>query len=203
MALNLSFSPDLFSIHFPFLPSLHSKYIQISLSTSLILRKNLLKLRKHLNVTFLNLFYSSVWFLIGTWVFSLFRKKNISRSRKAFWGGWGFSLKCYANLWLDCRGWSPVLALFLARNILKMVMSSVGTREKVNKKISLQEYNVFCNLDSFSADIQTALRATHHYLSNHPWVGILGSNRIQRNNFILSWAFASFPRDVFLFLILK
>ena len=66
MALNLSFSPDLFSIHFPFLPSLHSKYIQISLSTSLILRKNLLKLRKHLNVTFLNLFYSSVWFLIGT-----------------------------------------------------------------------------------------------------------------------------------------
>lgn len=66
MALNLSFFPDLFSTHFPFLPSLHSKYIQLSLYTSLILRKNLLKLRKHLNVTFPNLSYNSILFLIGT-----------------------------------------------------------------------------------------------------------------------------------------
>ena len=73
---------------------------------------------------------------------------------------------------LTCGQIAVVEALWwhfsFARNILKMVMSSLGTGEKVNKKISLQKYNVFCNLDSFSADIRTALRATHHYLSNPP-----------------------------------
>lgn len=92
---------------------------------------------------------------------------------------------------------------FLAKKVLEMLISSLGTEEKVNEKIALQKYIVFCNLDCLPADIQIPLTATHCYLSDNPWVGILGSNRVQRDSFFLSWAFASFLRDVSLFLVLK
>lgn len=85
-----------------------------------------------------------------------------------------------------------------------MVISSLGTQgEKVNKKIVLQMRIVFCNLEARPADIQTTHTAACCYLSNSPWVGILGSNGVQRKNFILSWAFAILLGDVFLFLMLK
>lgn len=51
-----------------------------------------------------------------------------------------------------------------ARNILEMVISFPGTREMINKKIALQIHIMFCNLDSLSAGIQTALTTTHCYL---------------------------------------
>lgn len=51
-----------------------------------------------------------------------------------------------------------------ARNILEMAISSLGTRERVNKKIALQMHVMFCNLDSLSAGIQTAITITQCYL---------------------------------------
>lgn len=103
----------------------------------------------------------------------------------------------------DSYGWSPVLALDICQNIPEMSLSSLGTGEKVNKKTALQIHIAFWNLNFFPADTQTALTGTRCYLSNNPWVGILGSNGVQRSSFTLSWVFASFLKDIFLFLILN